>query len=60
MYSLLTSLNFFLSILYADIVNFTVLAAQLSAKDLVATLNELYSKFDEDAQVSSVFTIIQT
>lgn len=40
-----------LSILFADIVNFTVLAAQLSAKELVRTLNELYSKFDRDAQV---------
>lgn len=39
------------SILFADIVHFTQLAAQLSAKDLVKTLNELYSKFDEDAQV---------
>ncbi|CAL2045373.1 unnamed protein product [Caenorhabditis brenneri] len=38
------------SILFADIVNFTVLAAQLSARDLVRTLNELYSKFDRDAQ----------
>lgn len=38
------------SILFADIVNFTVLAAQLSAKELVRTLNELYSKFDRDAQ----------
>ncbi|CAI4223022.1 unnamed protein product [Auanema sp. JU1783] len=38
------------SILFADIVNFTVLAAQLTAKDLVRTLNELYSKFDRDAQ----------
>uniref|UniRef100_A0A915M6N7 adenylate cyclase n=1 Tax=Meloidogyne javanica TaxID=6303 RepID=A0A915M6N7_MELJA len=31
------------SILFADIVNFTQLAAQLVAKDLVKTLNELYS-----------------
>ncbi|KAI6198439.1 Adenylate cyclase type 1 [Aphelenchoides besseyi] len=38
------------SVLFADIVNFTVLASQLTAKDLVRTLNELYSKFDEDAQ----------
>uniref|UniRef100_A0A0M3KCM9 adenylate cyclase n=1 Tax=Anisakis simplex TaxID=6269 RepID=A0A0M3KCM9_ANISI len=38
------------SILFADIVNFTVLASQLSAKDLVRTLNELYTKFDQDAQ----------
>ncbi|VDM76467.1 unnamed protein product [Strongylus vulgaris] len=40
------------SILFADIVNFTVLAAQLTAKDLVRTLNELYSKFDKDAQLA--------
>ncbi|EPB73837.1 adenylate/guanylate cyclase catalytic domain protein [Ancylostoma ceylanicum] len=40
----------YFSILFADIVNFTVLAAQLTAKDLVRTLNELYSKFDKDAQ----------
>ncbi len=39
------------SILFADIVNFTVLAGQLDAKNLVRTLNELYSKFDQDAQV---------
>lgn len=42
------------TILFADIVNFTLLAAQLSAKDLVRTLNELYSKFDEDAQVGQL------
>uniref|UniRef100_A0A915M8M5 adenylate cyclase n=1 Tax=Meloidogyne javanica TaxID=6303 RepID=A0A915M8M5_MELJA len=40
------------SILFADIVNFTQLAAQLVAKDLVKTLNELYSKFDADAQAN--------
>ncbi|OZC12161.1 hypothetical protein X798_00682 [Onchocerca flexuosa] len=39
------------SILFADIVNFTVLAARLSAQELVYTLNELYSKFDQDAQM---------
>lgn len=44
----------FFSILFADIVNFTVLATQLTAKDLVRTLNELYSKFDRDAQVTSI------
>ncbi|KAM3718019.1 Adenylate cyclase type [Dirofilaria immitis] len=38
------------SILFADIVNFTVLAGRLSANELVYTLNELYSKFDQDAQ----------
>uniref|UniRef100_A0A914H1I7 adenylate cyclase n=1 Tax=Globodera rostochiensis TaxID=31243 RepID=A0A914H1I7_GLORO len=45
------------SILFADIVNFTQLAAQLNAKDLVKTLNELYSKFDEDAQKLSCMRI---
>ncbi|VDK85203.1 unnamed protein product [Onchocerca ochengi] len=39
------------SILFADIINFTVLAARLSAQELVYTLNELYSKFDQDAQM---------
>ncbi|TKR87318.1 hypothetical protein L596_011733 [Steinernema carpocapsae] len=38
------------TILFADIVNFTILAAQLTAQDLVRTLNELFSKFDHDAQ----------
>lgn len=39
------------SILYADIVNFTPLSEQLSASDLVKTLNELFGKFDQIAQV---------
>jgi hypothetical protein len=43
---------FFSSILFADIVNFTMLSAQLTAADLVKTLNELYSKFDKDARVN--------
>ncbi|XP_011635258.1 adenylate cyclase type 2 isoform X2 [Pogonomyrmex barbatus] len=38
------------SILYADIVNFTPLSEQLSASDLVKTLNELFGKFDQIAQ----------
>ena len=37
------------SILYADIVNFTPLSEKLSAHHLVATLNQLFSKFDEIA-----------
>ncbi|KAH1006845.1 hypothetical protein HUJ05_007539 [Dendroctonus ponderosae] len=40
------------SILYADIVNFTPLSEQLSASDLVKTLNELFGRFDQIAQVS--------
>lgn len=41
------------SILYADIVNFTPLSEQLTASDLVKTLNELFGRFDQIAQVSS-------
>ncbi|GFG37885.1 hypothetical protein Cfor_07375, partial [Coptotermes formosanus] len=38
------------SILYADIVNFTPLSEQLSASDLVMTLNDLFGRFDQIAQ----------
>ena len=38
------------SILYADIVNFTPLSETLSAYELVATLNQLFGKFDQIAQ----------
>ncbi|CAG9087345.1 unnamed protein product [Plutella xylostella] len=38
------------SILYADIVNFTPLSERLSASDLVKTLNELFGRFDQIAQ----------
>lgn len=39
------------SLLYADIVNFTPLSEQLSASELVQTLNDLFGRFDELAQV---------
>lgn len=39
------------TILYADIVNFTPLSEQLTASDLVKTLNELFGRFDQIAQV---------
>ncbi|ODM97760.1 Adenylate cyclase type 2 [Orchesella cincta] len=39
------------SILYADIVNFTPLSEKLSASDLVKTLNQLFGKFDQIAQI---------
>ena len=42
------------SILYADIVNFTPLSEQLSASDLVMTLNDLFGRFDQIAQVRDV------
>ena len=38
------------SILYADIVNFTPLSETLSAYQLVATLNQFFGKFDQIAQ----------
>ncbi|XP_046807359.1 adenylate cyclase type 2-like [Lucilia cuprina] len=38
------------SILYADIVNFTPLSEQLTASDLVKTLNDLFGRFDQIAQ----------
>lgn len=41
------------SILYADIVNFTPLSERLTASDLVKTLNELFGRFDQIAQVSA-------
>lgn len=37
--------------LVADIVNFTPLSEQLTASDLVKTLNELFGRFDQIAQV---------
>ncbi|CAG2168590.1 unnamed protein product [Oppiella nova] len=38
------------SLLYADIVNFTPLSSALSASELVRTLNDLFSRFDQLAQ----------
>ena len=35
------------SILFADIVNFTPLSADLQPEDLVAVLNEVFTHFDE-------------
>jgi hypothetical protein len=44
------------SILYADIVNFTPLSEQLSASDLVMTLNDLFGRFDQIAQVRGIIS----
>ena len=41
-----------MSILYADIVNFTPLSETLSAHHLVSTLNRLFGRFDQLAQVA--------
>ena len=43
----------FFSILYADIVNFTPLSEKLTASELVDTLNQLFGRFDQIAQVST-------
>lgn len=40
------------SVLFADIVNFTPLTASLSASNLVSMLNELFGQFDEVAKVN--------
>jgi class 3 adenylate cyclase len=39
------------SILFADIQNFTPLTTTLSAQQLVETLNDLFGKFDDAAKV---------
>lgn len=39
------------TILYADIVNYTRLTTTLDAKTLVETLHELFVRFDDGAQV---------
>ncbi len=42
----------FCSILFADVVGFTVLASECSAQELVKVLNELFGRFDQLATVS--------
>ncbi|CAG5124789.1 unnamed protein product, partial [Candidula unifasciata] len=45
------------SILYADIVNFTPLAAECTAAELVKMLNELFGRFDQLAKKSNCMRI---
>lgn len=45
------------SILYADIVNFTVLTTKLSAEQLVGMLNDLFGKFDDAAEGNNCLRI---
>ncbi|CAG4939561.1 unnamed protein product [Parnassius apollo] len=45
------------SILYADIVNFTPLSERLTASDLVKTLNALFGRFDQIAQENQCMRI---
>ena len=49
-----------MSILYADIVNFTALAETLSAYHLVATLNTLFATFDKLALVRMRLWVSET
>ena len=48
------TLLFLCSILFADIVGFTVLSSQCSAQELVRLLNELFGRFDQLASVSCI------
>lgn len=49
--------TFIFSILFADIVGFTVLASQCTAQELVRLLNELFGRFDQLANVSFFYII---
>lgn len=40
------------SMVFADIVGFTVLASQCTAQELIRLLNELFGRFDQLADVS--------
>jgi class 3 adenylate cyclase len=44
------------TILFADIVNFTPLTTSLEVSELVAMLDDLFGKFDEAAEVRFVLT----
>ncbi|KAH8370739.1 hypothetical protein KR093_004841, partial [Drosophila rubida] len=45
------------TILFADIVNFTPLSSSLTASDLVKTLNDLFGRFDQIAQENQCLRI---
>ncbi|XP_071945658.1 adenylate cyclase type 8-like [Antedon mediterranea] len=45
------------SLLFADVKGFTQMAANMTAKELVKTLNELFGRFDRIAQVNSCLRI---
>ena len=46
-----------ISILFADICGFTVLASQCNAEQLVTLLNELFARFDQLAQANHCMRI---
>lgn len=43
------------SVLYADVVNYTHITTQLPVKTLVEVLHELFVKFDQASEVRTVF-----
>lgn len=45
------------SVLYADIVNYTMMTTTLEVKDLVETLHELFVKFDQASEENDVLRI---
>lgn len=45
------------SILFSDIVGFTVLASSLSTKDVVMLLNELFSIFDNLVDMHGIYKV---
>ena len=47
-----------MTILFADIVNFTQLASKMDAAELVENLNHLYARFDDAAKVNEKLTEI--
>lgn len=44
------------SILYADVVNYTKISTTLSPLRMVELLNELFGRFDEASEVSTIAT----
>lgn len=44
------------TILFADIVNYTVMTKQLNINDLLEVLNELFGRFDDASDVSVQYT----
>lgn len=47
------------TILFADIVNYTVMTKQLNINDLLEVLNELFGRFDDASDVSVISYNVQ-
>lgn len=46
------------SVLYADVVNYTYITTQLPVKTLVEVLHELFVKFDQASEVNCLFFLL--